>query len=225
VGEQRVVPDFISLFPQSLEVAPFAGTTRRLCDRKEVTLNNQMGAIAKFYIYTSTHIASKFTGLITDDFTSEFDPFAPTFGEKFAPANMPVSLKDYTGNEISRVYSDHFGAYDGVNYSTWEVNPPNPTGYSPTMMVQCMNDPGPILDTRTQIPNPANPSQLIANPTFGQMITDPLYNPAYSDFCYELPYIAGYDRRSGYPGSAHGSLCRRGLQQRGLRVPRFHAGH
>jgi hypothetical protein len=131
-----------------------------------------MGAIAKFYIYTSTHIASKFTGLITDDFTSEFDPFAPTFGEKFAPANMPVSLRDYTGNEISRVYSDHFGAYDGVNYSTWEVNPPNPTGYSPTMMVQCMNDPGPILVN-------------------GQMITDPLFNPAYSNFCYELPYMPG----------------------------------
>jgi hypothetical protein len=175
VGESRQVPDYISLFPQSLEVAPFAGATRRLCDRKEVTLTDQAGAIAKFYIYTSTHIASKFTGLITDDFTSEFDPFAPTFGEKFAPANMPVSLRDYTGNEISRVYADHFGAYNGVNYSTWEVNPPNPTGYSPTMMVQCMNDPGPI-------PDPGHP---------GQMITDPLYNPAYSDFCYELPYMPG----------------------------------
>jgi hypothetical protein len=179
VGEQRVVPDYISLFPQSLEVAPFAGATKRLCDRKEVTLTSQVSAGAKFYVFTSTHIASKFTGLITDDFTSEFDPFAPTFGEKFAPANMPVSLKDYTGNEISRVYSDHFGAYDGVNYSTWEVNPPNPTGYAPTMMVQCMNDPGPILDTRP------------GSSTLGQMITDPLFNPAYSNFCYELPYMPG----------------------------------
>ncbi len=179
VGELRQVPDFISLYPQSLEVAPFAGSMRNLCDRKEVTLDDQAGAIAKFYIYTSTHIASKYTGVITDDFTSEFDPFAPTFGEKFAPANLPISTKDYTGNEISRVYSDHFGIYDGLNYSTWEVNPPNPTGYAPTMMVQCMNDPGPIKDT--------NPS----SPTFGQMITDPLFNPAYSDFCYELPYMPG----------------------------------
>ena len=39
VGEMRVVPDFISLFPQSGEVAPFAGATRPLCDRKEVTLD------------------------------------------------------------------------------------------------------------------------------------------------------------------------------------------
>jgi hypothetical protein len=67
VGESRIVPDYISLFPQSLQVAPFAGATRNLCDRKEVTLNDKAGAIAKFYVYTSTHIASKFTGGITDD--------------------------------------------------------------------------------------------------------------------------------------------------------------
>ena len=173
VGEARIVPDYISLYPQSAEVSPFAGATRHLCDRKEVTLGNQMGATAKFYIYTSTHIASKFTGGITDDFTSEFDPFAPVFGEKFSPPNMPVSVKDWAGNETSRVYSDQWGMYNGLTYSTWEVNPPNPTGYSPTMMVQCMNDKGPI-------PGPN-----------GTMITDPLFNPLYSQFCYELPYMPG----------------------------------
>ena len=126
------MPDYISLFPQSQQVAPFAGATRNLCDRKEVTLNDQTGAIAKFYVYTSTHMAAKFTGVITDDFTSEFDPFSPQFGEKFAPPNMPISVKDWTGAEIGRVYSDQWGDYDGMTYSTWEVNPPNPTGYSPT---------------------------------------------------------------------------------------------
>jgi hypothetical protein len=82
-------------------VAPFAGATRNLCDRKEVTLDDQAGAIAKFYIYTSTHKAAKFTGVITDDFTSEFDPFSPQFGEKFAPPNMPIAIKDWTGAEIA----------------------------------------------------------------------------------------------------------------------------
>src|SRR5437762_4949297 len=38
VGASRIVPDFCILFPQSLEVAPFAGSTRKLCDRKEVPL-------------------------------------------------------------------------------------------------------------------------------------------------------------------------------------------
>ena len=172
VGESRIVPDYISLFPQSKQVAPFAGATRNLCDRKEVTLNDQAGAIAKFYIYTSVHKASKFTGVITDDTTSEFDPFSPQFGEKFAPANMPIALRDWTGAEIGRVYSDWWGDYNGMVYSTWEVNPPNPTGYSPNMMIFCMNDKGPI-------------------PSGTGTVTDPLYNSQYSQFCYELPYMPG----------------------------------
>jgi len=175
VGQARIVPDYISLFPQSKEVAPFAGATRNLCDRKEVTLTDQESALAEFYIFTSTHAAAHFTGVITDDFTSEFDPFSPQFGEKFSPPHMPISIKDWTGNEIARTYADQWGSYDGLNYSTWEVNPPNPTGYSPTMMITCMNDPGPI-------PDPAHP---------GQMITDPLYNPGYSQFCYEIPFMPG----------------------------------
>jgi hypothetical protein len=189
VGEMRVVPDYLSLYPQAHETAPFAGATRPLCDRKEVTLASQMSVSAKFYIFTSTHIAGKYTGVITDDMTSEFDPFSPQFGEKFAPPNMPISTKDYLGNELSRVYTDHWGVYDGLTFSSWEVNPPNITGYSPTMQTQCMNDPGPILDTRATIVNSAGAT--VTNPTYGQLITDPLYNPAYSDFCYEQPYMPG----------------------------------
>ncbi len=165
VGASRIVPDYISLFPQSTEVSPFAGATRRLCDRKEVTLTNESTALAKFYVFTSAHAAAHFTGIITDDFTSEFDPFSPSWGEKFSPANLPVAIKDWSGTEISRVYSDQWGNYNGLTYSTWEVNPPNPTGYAPTMMVTCMNDPG----TGT--------------------VPDPLYNPTYSNFCYEIPFM------------------------------------
>ncbi|HEX9031736.1 MAG TPA: Ig-like domain-containing protein [Streptosporangiaceae bacterium] len=202
VGEARIVPDYISLFPQSTQVAPFAGATRRLCDRKEVTLGDQRSAIAKFYVFTSTHIASKFTGGITDDYTSEFDPFSPQFGEKFAPPDLPVSVKDWTGTEISRVYADHWGAYDGMTYSTWEVNPPNPTGYSPTMAVLCMNDPGPILDT------------AVGSPTNGKLITDPLFTQGYSQFCYELPFMPGTTQyldtpvvpTSGFAGAGYNNV-------------------
>lgn len=52
-----------------------------------------------------------------------------------------------------------------MTYSTWEVNPRNPTGYSPQMMVTCMNDPGTAS------------------------APDPLFNPGYSDFCYEIPFM------------------------------------
>ena len=167
VGALRVVPDYISLFPQSQEVAPFAGASRHLCDRKEVTLDDQTSALAKFWVFSSTHVAAHFTGFILDDLSSEFDPFSPQFGEKFAVPNLPVSIKDFAGNEILRTYSDQWGQYNGLNYSTWEVNPPNPTGYAPTMMVACMNDPG-------------------TGPT-----PDPFYNPGYSQFCYEIPYMPG----------------------------------
>ena len=124
-------------------------------------------ALAKFWVFTSAHAAAHFTGVITDDFTSEFDPFSPQFGEKFAPPDLPISIKDWTGAEIARTYADHWGAYNGLTYSTWEVNPPNPTGYAPTMMITCMNDPG----------TGATP--------------DPLYNPQYSNFCYEIPFMPG----------------------------------
>jgi Bacterial Ig domain len=167
VGQARTVPDYISLYPNSKEVAPFAGAVRNLCDRKLVTLDDQTSALAKFWVFTSTHVAAHFTGVITDDFTSEFDPFSPQFGEKFSPPSMPIAIKDWTGTEISRVYSDQWGTYNGLTYSTWEVNPPNPTGYAPTMMVTCMNDPG----------TKATP--------------DTLYNPEYSQFCYEIPFMPG----------------------------------
>jgi hypothetical protein len=167
VGALRTVPDFISLFPYSQEVAPFAGASRHLCDRKEVTLQDQEAALAKFWVFSSTHVAAHFTGFILDDLSSEFDPFSPQFGEKFAVPNLPVSIKDFAGNEVLRTYADQWGEYNGLNYSTWEVNPPNPTGYAPTMMVACMNDPG----------NGTSP--------------DPFYNPNYSQFCYEIPYMPG----------------------------------
>ncbi|MDB6042166.1 MAG: hypothetical protein JWM63_717 [Gammaproteobacteria bacterium] len=176
VGAERIVPDYNSLFPTAGQNAPFAGATRRLCDRKEVTVTEQSTALAKFYIFTPTHVAGHFTGTMTNDFASEFDPFSPQFGEKFGPPNLPVAVRDYTGNEMGRVYSDQWGIYDGLNYSTYSVNPPNPTGYIPQMMIACMNDPGPVLDPQGS----------------GQMITDPNYNPAYSNFCYEQPFMPGF---------------------------------
>src|SRR2546429_1103594 len=58
VGQARIVPDYISLFPQSKEVAPFAGALRNLCDRKLVTLDDQTSALAKFWVFTSAHAAA-----------------------------------------------------------------------------------------------------------------------------------------------------------------------
>jgi hypothetical protein len=172
VGTRRQVPDYNSEFPGAAQASPFAGAMRNLCDRKEVTVADESSALAKFYLFSSTHIAGHFAGLITNDFASEFDPFSPQFGEKFGPPNLPVGLRDFNGNEVARVYSDQWGVYNGLFYSTWSPNPPNPTGYAPQMSITCMNDPGPIMVN-------------------GVSQTDPAYNPAYSNFCYEQPFMPG----------------------------------
>lgn len=193
VGQLRVVPDFMSISPEGGEVAPFAGASRRLCDRKEVTLEDQMQAQTDFFVWTKTPAATHYTGFILDDFSSEFDQASPGFGEKFAVPNLPVSIKDFNGVEISRTLSDQWGLYNGLVFSTFDVNPPNPTGYSPGMMLTCMNDPGPIIDTRTActtLPTATSPgSPAGCSTTTGQSITDPFFNPAYSTFCYENPFM------------------------------------
>ncbi|MDB5991320.1 MAG: multicopper oxidase type 3 [Herbaspirillum sp.] len=178
-GTMRTVPDFMSLFPGSGQVAPFAGVLKPLCDRKEVLLADQSTAKASFFIFSNTPVAAHYTGMILNDAATEINAMSPDFGEKFAVPYAPISVRDMNGVEISRVYSDQWGTFNGMAPSTWQVNVPNPSGYSPNMLQSCMNDPGPILDTRP------------GSSTFGQMITDPLFNPSFSNFCYEWPYMPG----------------------------------
>ena len=196
VGEVRIVPDFMSISPESGQVAPFAGASRPLCDRKELVLEDQMQAQAEFFIWTKTPAATHYTGFILDDFSSEFNQAAPTFGEKFAPPNLPVAIKDFNGNTVSRTYSDQWGLFNGLSYSTWQVNPPNPTGYSPNMFITEMNSPGPIpapvCTTPASGTTPAQPLGCVTaqtNPPI--MITDPYFNPGLSTFDYENPFMPG----------------------------------
>ncbi len=172
-GEDHLVPPTMSLFPKRNEEAPFAGATRPLCDRKHVVLSDQGQAAADFTLLTDAPIAAHFTGMILDDVAQEFNPLSPQFGEKWAPPFVPVSIRDYNGEEISRVYSDQWGRMNGLMPSTFTAYIPSPSGFSPAMHMTCMNDPGPI-----QGPN-------------GTMIVDPQYNPAYSNFCYTFQYMPG----------------------------------
>ncbi|HEY3446132.1 MAG TPA: Ig-like domain-containing protein [Myxococcales bacterium] len=182
VGQLHRVPDFLSLFPQAQQVAPFAGMDRPLCDRKKVVLGDQAQASATFFVFTEVPAAANNTGMILDDASSEFNAAAPDFGEKASVPFVPVSIKDSSGQEISRTYSDQWGTYNMMTPSSWLVNPPTPSGYGPNMLVTCMNDPGPIADPAGSI-----------DPATGKvrLITDPAYNPAYSNFCYTNPFMPG----------------------------------
>jgi len=140
VGEYHTVPAELSLFP-GME-APFALSDRPLCDRKEVILSDQGQAAADFHLFTTTPVAAQFTGLITDDISNEFNPLSPGAGEKWSPAYLPFAIRDFGGREVYRGYSDAFGRYNGVLPSTFTANIPIPSGYSPAMMLACLNDAG-----------------------------------------------------------------------------------
>ena len=165
-GADYVVDDFLSLFPG--EPAPFAGQTMKMCDRKLVSLSGGSNAAADFFLFTEVPIAGHFIGFILDDTANEFDPTSPQFGEKFAPPFLPVSIRDWTGREISRTVSDEFGVYNALIPSTFTENLGQPSGISPNMLTTCMNA-------------KSRPDGSI----------DPLHNPQYSQFCYTFQYMPG----------------------------------
>jgi hypothetical protein len=175
VGEPHTVPQYLSLFEDQLIEAPYAGADRPLCDRKEVVVSDQSQAAADFFLFTSTPVASHFTGMILDDLAQEFNPNSPSFGEKWSPPFVPVSIRDWTGRELARIRSDKWGRINGLVPSTFTANVPAPSGYAPNMVTTCMNDPGPI-------PDPANPARKIIDPT---------YDPRYGNFCYTFQYMPG----------------------------------
>lgn len=172
-GRGHFVPSQLSLFPGI--AAPFANTYRPVCDRKQVSVYDGFNAAANFFMYTDVPVAAHIKGMILDDTANEFDPNSPQFGEKYAPPWLPVSIRDWTGKEVIRTYSDQWGNYNALVPSTYTVNISNPSGVSPNMLTACMNDPGPI-------PDPANS---------GRMIQDPFFNRQYSQFCYTFQFMPG----------------------------------
>lgn len=191
VGEDHQVQQYFSFLADSSGVsytgdpltvddeAPYSLQMRPLCDRKQVRLAARTNAAADFFLFTQAPVASHGFGFILDDTTNEFDPNKPQFGEKWAPPFMPVSVRDWTGRELSRTYSDQFGRYNTLMPSTFAVNAPMPSGMAPNMLLTCMND--------AMKKNPTYPA-VAGEPEF---IVDPFFNPQYSQFCYTLMFMPG----------------------------------
>ncbi|MEE8245370.1 MAG: hypothetical protein V3R27_10250 [Pseudomonadales bacterium] len=162
--------------PTDADNAPtFANMMMPRCDRKKLTLTTQQNAVVDFHLFTDVPKAARMVGLITDDLAAEITPNKPNFAEKYGPPWMSVSITDYTGQEVSRTYSDEFGAFNAMLASTYNINPPIPSGVGQKMPQLCYNHPGPI-------PDPANP---------GQFITDPQFRPQYSTTCYRFNFQPG----------------------------------
>lgn len=177
VGDPHLVPAELSLFPGV--PSKFAGQTRPLADRKQVQVGPGQNTPCDFHMFTEVPVAGHIVGIILDDLANEFDRNSPVFGEKYSPPWLPISIRDWTGREISRVYSDQYGAYNALVPSTFNINAPIPSGVSPGMYTVVLNSPGPILDTRP------------GSPTNGQFITDPFFNRQYSQFSYTFQYMPG----------------------------------
>ncbi|MEN6534372.1 MAG: choice-of-anchor Q domain-containing protein [Bryobacteraceae bacterium] len=168
LGYPATVPAELTLFPGVPVAAEFAGQARPLCNMKQVFVNDGQNSAADFFLFTETPIAGHIYGFILDDASNEFDRNSPVFGEKYAPPFMPVSIRDWTGKEISRTYSDEYGVYSALVPSTYTANVPSPSGISANMITACMN------------------ARLLPDGN-----EDPRHNPLYSEFCYTFQYMPG----------------------------------
>ena len=169
VGPMHTVPDTLSLFPGEVNTwAPFAGADRPLCTRKRVVLMDKANAPADFHLFTATPVAGQLAGLSSDDVSIETNPASPTFSDKWAPAYMPFSLRDFKGQLLYHGYTDGFGHYNAMMPSTFSAQIPIPSGYSPGMHSICLNE------------------RLLPDGS-----PDPNHLQSYGTFCYTLMYMPG----------------------------------
>jgi len=185
-GDQHTVPSYLTFQTYSsgaplagiasvdLIAAPYAGKDRPLCDLKQVVLSDKENAAADFFYFTQVPKAARAVGFSNNDLSAEFDPTSPIFGEKSAPPWIPVSFKDWQGNEVARVYTDEYGGYNALLPSNYTVNVASPSGIGRSLLTLILNDPGPIPD-----------------PVTGAPIIDPNYNPKFSVTPWTLHYETG----------------------------------
>jgi hypothetical protein len=176
VGAAYAVPQYHTLFPDQEVPTDLAsvgldwvkGVQQPLCDEKLIALNPGATAPVSFNLFTWVPKASRIWGTVWNDLLLEFNPDSPNASGNLGVSYLPVAVKDSQGTEIARFYTDQWGHFDGLVPANYDIAPPIPVGLVIQMLTIAPNDPGPIRDTRA------------GSATFGQMITDPWYNPAYN---------------------------------------------
>ncbi|MFO1401022.1 MAG: multicopper oxidase domain-containing protein [Steroidobacteraceae bacterium] len=163
----------LSLFPGVPMDEAYLGD-RPVCNFKQVVVADGKNAAADFFMYTDVPVSGHIQGLTTNDLGNEPNPNSPNFGEKLAAAHIPISIRDFAGNEINRIYTDEWGHYNGLVPSSYRISVPMPSGVSPEMAQVCLNP--------STKPDPANP---------GSSIADPFFDPRYSQTCYVFNFTAG----------------------------------
>jgi hypothetical protein len=139
VGDPYVVPAELSLFP-GVE-ANFAGQTFNTCDRKQIKLSSKQNAAGDFFMFTEVPKAARVVGFANNDRGAEFNQASPIYGEKLGVPWIPVAFRDWTGQELFRVYADEWGNYNALLPSTYSINVPSTSGVAPNMVTMVLNDP------------------------------------------------------------------------------------
>ena len=166
MGPDYVVPQYLTLFP-GVE-ALLAGKTLADCNMKQVNVLQSRNAASDFFLKTDVPKSARVVGFVNNDLGAEFNMASPNYGEKLAASWIPISLRDWTGREFQRMYSDEYGGYNALLASTFTNNVGSPSGMSPNMMTMVLNDP--ILPDGTE---------------------DPYYNPLLSVTPWTLHYLPG----------------------------------
>ncbi len=180
VGDLHQVPAELELFP-GIE-SPFANQWRPKSDRKQLFLREGENAAAEFFLVTQVPKAGRVWGVVFNDAMLEFDPASPNKGTNLAPKWVPVSFRDFAGNEVCRVYTDEWGRYNALIPSSFTNSLGTPSGMSPSMLVAVINDAGPIKD-----------------PDTGEMILDPWYDPGYNQLRWTFENLPGKTTRLDTP--------------------------
>jgi hypothetical protein len=167
----HVVPDQLTLMPGVDTDTRYVGN-RPGCDFRLVTVADGKNTASDFFMFTETPVTGHIQGFVLNDLANEFDPNSPNFGEKMAPSWIPVSVRDYAGNEVYHTYTDKWGTYNAIVPTAYRINTPMPSGVSPNMLQVCLNAP--------TMQNAA-----------GTWVPEPFHNRQYTQFCYTLDFKPG----------------------------------
>jgi large repetitive protein len=176
VGPITEVPAFHTLFPdQQVDTNTsqsgqdfYPGLVLPACNLKVIALNPGATGVVNFNLFTFVPKAARIWGTVWNDLMLEFNPASPNAAGNLGVSFLPVSIRDWSGVEVVRAYTDQWGHFDVEVTANYDIAPPIPIGLVVNQLTILPNDPGPVLDTRS------------GSPTFGQWITDPWFNPAYS---------------------------------------------
>ena len=97
VGQLHLVPDDAVALPRPAAGRRSPARCGRSATRSSSTLRDGQQAAPDFHLFTEAPVAGHVYGMVLDDTTNEFDPNAPTFGEKYAVPFIGVSIRDWQG--------------------------------------------------------------------------------------------------------------------------------